>query len=603
MERDYRFLEAADFLEGWNVQRPDDPTVAGKRSELYLRAGDLKKAVAVERAAIDAFEKTGPSEEDLSNRIADAARRLWRQGQPQLAWRFLAPQGTPEEIEASGLSIEEEFQLALLNNAYLPLLELDVDDAERLGSAAGVLGQYGRIEDREQVLAWLLGKIFPSARADDAFLNKWWSFIESARLEAPLRFKLAQRFAAQVTGPWSRDTPADLLDGAAESVVASVPTMKEGETQRKVRTPDFDALWAAHLVRFDQADELAEFLAPRLNALIETARGNSVIRPGQQARAVDLWLDSAPAIQTFARGLRTQPELVASLSSVFENRSLWDRFWAIGARGLGGLAPALRTAPGRAGDLALLLGAAGGERREPRGSGSRGPPQHHQRDVTVPRRVPDRYPAQGVAGANRIRAAPARTRGPERHPRGRSEVHLADVQAADEHQATSSRPATTGWRAGASIPFVSRVLCGVNGRACVVRLQAYTRYRAQRSLRHRCGRGVARVGRRDGTRAPDRSPRPRPQGTGRGPRSGGAHGPAYERCRLVPLPSPPARGSRAETGRGRGTQAKTERRSEEAVRGRPAHVRGDGRGSRSRGAAFAPRSRGAHSARAARVHL
>ena len=333
MERDYRFLEAADFLEGWNVQRPDDPTVAGKRSELYLRAGDLKKAVAVERAAIDAFEKTGPSEEDLSNRAADAARRLWRQGQPQLAWRFLAPQGTLEEIEASGLSIEEEFQLALLQNAYLPLLELDADDAGRRASAAGVLGQFGRIEDREQVLAWLLGKIFPSARADNAFLNKWWSFIETARLEAPLRFKLAQRFAAQVAGPWSREAPADLLDGAAESVVASVPAMKEGETERKVRTPDFDALWAAHLVRFDQADDLAKFLAPRLAALIETARGNSIITPDSKREPWTLWLDSAPAIQTFARGLRTQPELAASLSSLFENRRLWDRFWAIGARG------------------------------------------------------------------------------------------------------------------------------------------------------------------------------------------------------------------------------------------------------------------------------
>ncbi|HQZ17182.1 MAG TPA: hypothetical protein PLD86_09950, partial [Vicinamibacteria bacterium] len=333
MERDYRFLEAADFLEGWNIQRPDDPAVAAKRSELYLRAGDLKKAVAAERAAIDAFEQTGPSEEDLSSRIADAARRLWRQGQPQLAWRFLAPRGTPEEIEASGLSIEEEFQLALLNNAYLPLLEFDVDDAERLASAAGVLGQFARIEDREQVLAWLLGKVFPSARADDAFLNKWWPFIESARLEAPLRFKLAQRFAAQVAGPWSRDTPADLLDGAAESVVASVPTAKEGEARLRVRTPDFDALWAAHLVRFDQADDLAKFLAPRLSALIETARGNSVITADTGREPWTLWLDSAPAIQTFARGLRTQPDLAASLSSVFENRRLWDRFWAIGARG------------------------------------------------------------------------------------------------------------------------------------------------------------------------------------------------------------------------------------------------------------------------------
>ncbi|MEO8500932.1 MAG: hypothetical protein ABI565_08445, partial [Vicinamibacteria bacterium] len=333
MERDYRFIEAADFLEGWNVQRSDDPNVAAKRSELYFRGGDLKKAVAVERAALDAFQKTGPSEEELGNRTAEAARRLWHQGHPKLAWTFLAPQGTPEQIEATALSVEEEFQLAILNNAFMSLLEIDTEDADRLGSAASVLAQYGRIENREQVLTWLLSRVFPSARADDAFLNKWWSFIERARLEAPFRFRIAQRFAAQITGPWTRDTPADLLEGAADAVVVSVPTAKEGETLRHVRAPDFDALWAAHLVRFDQADELATFLAPRLAALIETARGSSAISADSKREPWTLWLDSKPAIETFARGLHNRPELVASLSAVFEDRRLWDRLWAIGARG------------------------------------------------------------------------------------------------------------------------------------------------------------------------------------------------------------------------------------------------------------------------------
>ena len=333
MERDDRFIEAADFLEGWNVQRPDDPNVAARRSELYIRGGDLKKAVAVERAALDAFEKTGPSGEDLGNRTAEAARRLWHQGQPQLAWKFLAPRGTPEEIEATALSTEEGFQLAILNHSFMPLLSVDADDADRLGSAADVLAQSGRIESREQVLMWLLSRIFPSARPDDAFLNKWWPFIERSRLEAPLRFRIAQRFASQVTGPWTRDTPADLLEGAADSVVQSVPTAKEGQAERHVRGPDFDALWAAHLVRFDQADDLAKFLAPRLAALIDSARGNSAITAGSKREPWTLWLDSTPAIETFSRGLRSQPELVASLSAVFEDHRLWDRFWAIGARG------------------------------------------------------------------------------------------------------------------------------------------------------------------------------------------------------------------------------------------------------------------------------
>ncbi len=333
MERDYRFLEAADFLEGWNVQRPDDPAVAGKRSELYLRGGDLKKAVSVEQAALEAFAKTEPSEEDLGNRTAEAARRLWHQGQPQLAWKFLAPQNTPEEIEATALSLEEEFQLAILNNTFMPLLELDLEDADRLLSAADVLGQYGRIENREQVLMWLMSRIFPSARADDAFLNKWWPFIERARLEAPLRLRIAQRFASQITGPWTGDAPADLLDGASESVIVSVPTGKEGESERRVRAPDLDALWAGHLARFDQADDLARFLAPRFAALIATVRGSSVITADSPREAWTQWLDSKPALETFARGLRTQPALAASLSAVFEDRRLWDRLWAIGARG------------------------------------------------------------------------------------------------------------------------------------------------------------------------------------------------------------------------------------------------------------------------------
>jgi hypothetical protein len=333
MERDYRFLEAADFLQGWNVQRPDDEIIAGKRSELYLRANEREKAVAVERAALDAFEKTEPSEEDLNNRAANAARRLWRLGEPQLAWRFLSPQGTLDEVEVSALSYEEAFQLALLNRTFIPLLELNLEDADRRNSAASVLGQYGRMEDREQVLGWLMTRLLPSARADNVFLNTWWPFIEAARLEAPLRFRLAQRFASQVTGPWSSGAPVDLLEAASESVVISVPTAKPGESALQVQRPDFDAHWAAHLVRFDQADALAAFLAPRMAALIQRARGGDAITADTPREPWTPWLDPPAAIQTFARGLASQPGLVQGLSSVFEDRRTWDRFRLIAARG------------------------------------------------------------------------------------------------------------------------------------------------------------------------------------------------------------------------------------------------------------------------------
>jgi hypothetical protein len=339
MERDMRFVEAADFLEGWNVQRPDDSGVAAQRSALYLRGGDLKKAVAVERAALDAFEKreipadAENSEDTIETRTAAAARRLWQAGQPQLAWRFLSEDGTPDAIEASMLTTEEGFQLALLNNAFMPLLNLDVDDADRLAAAGSVLGQYGRIENREQVLSFIVEKLFPSARVDDAFLNKWWPFIRAARLEAPLQFRLSQRFARQITGPWSQDTPIDVLDDASFLVITQV--MRADQTGRDyvIKAPDFDALWAAHLVRFARADDLARFLAPRFTTLIETVRGPSRLTAESKRLPWTAWLDSTAAMDVFSRGLKTHPELVASLSSVFEDRRLWDRLWAIGARG------------------------------------------------------------------------------------------------------------------------------------------------------------------------------------------------------------------------------------------------------------------------------
>ncbi len=432
MERDSRFLEAADFLEGWSVQRPDDPAVAGRRSELYIRAGDLKKAVAVESAALAAFAKTDHTDEDLASRTADAARRLWRQGQPQLAWRFLAPRGTAEEIEASGLSAQEQFQLALLNQSFMPLLSVRLDDADRVGYAADVLGQYGRIDQREQVLSWLLEKLFPSARVDEVFLNRWWSFIERARLEPPLRFRIAQRFARQITGAWSPETPVDLLNDASDVVVVRVPKSNSGETELRVRAPDFEALWAAHLVRFDLSDDLAKFLAPRFASSIETVRGRTAIAADSPRLPWTLWLDSPPAMETFARGLRTQQGSGGGpFRSVRRPQALGSFLGHLRSR-LGHLLSPARAGTALTGDLALVLGAAGAARGKPRGSRAGGPPQHHRRDIPFARPVPEPCGDGLAGGAGRVRGAAARPEHSQRHSRRRSEIHLADVQAADQ---------------------------------------------------------------------------------------------------------------------------------------------------------------------------
>ncbi|MBK5257399.1 MAG: hypothetical protein JJE39_15340, partial [Vicinamibacteria bacterium] len=334
MERDQRFVEAADFLDGWNVQRPADPTVAGKRSALYIRGHDVTKALAVEQAALAAFEETDPEPLEMESRRADAARRLWRNGEPQLAWRLLSPMGKPTDIEAAtGLSVEEQFQLAVLNHAFMPLLVAGADDEERVSVAANVLGQYGRLENREQVLLWLMEKLFPSARVDDVFLNQWWTFIQNARLEPALRFRVAQRFARQLTGPWTALMPADFLDDVSDLVVATAPKSGGGETELRLRAPDLDALWTAHLVRFDRANELAAFLRPRFASLIGRVRGTAVINQEGKREPWTAWLDPSPAMETFARGLRSKPDLVQELSDVFEDRRLWTRFSVVAARG------------------------------------------------------------------------------------------------------------------------------------------------------------------------------------------------------------------------------------------------------------------------------
>ena len=47
-----RVKEAADYLEGWNKSRPADEGVARWRGELYARAGEGRRALAIEQAAL-----------------------------------------------------------------------------------------------------------------------------------------------------------------------------------------------------------------------------------------------------------------------------------------------------------------------------------------------------------------------------------------------------------------------------------------------------------------------------------------------------------------------------------------------------------------------
>ena len=327
LERDARFVEAADFLEGWSVQRPDDSETAGRRAELYVRGGNPRRAVEVERASLAAFEATSPTDEALGERKAEVARRLWRLGEPKLAWRFLSEDGTYAGVASSALSWDESFQLAILNDQFVRMLEDDLEDEERRNAAASVLGQYGRIETREQVLDWLIARLFAQTRADETFLTTWWPFIENAGLEAALRLRVATRLASRIAGPWSEETPADFLDDAADAVIE--PESVDSVTTYRVRTPDVDRAWAAHLVRFDRGADLVTFMASRVAPFLGRVRGEGAFDANQAGESWMEWLETPAAMNVFVRGLPSHSGLVNAFSSVFEDERAWARFVSV----------------------------------------------------------------------------------------------------------------------------------------------------------------------------------------------------------------------------------------------------------------------------------
>ena len=90
----------------------------------------------------------------------------------------------------------------------------------------------------------------------------------------------AREFVLQ--GLYQRQLSGNPCAAIRDQVAAAAGFPKADETY-------FDALWAAHLVRFDQADELVAFLAPRLTALMDTARGNSVITADTRRASSAAW--------------------------------------------------------------------------------------------------------------------------------------------------------------------------------------------------------------------------------------------------------------------------------------------------------------------------
>ncbi|MFN8011336.1 MAG: hypothetical protein U0P81_08020 [Holophagaceae bacterium] len=349
-----RIREAADYLEGWNKARPADEGVARWRSGLYVRAGDPKKALAIEQAALAAFRKESEGREnaaeDLARRKASAASRLFEAGHPDLALAIYSPKGDIRALAGSQVYPQRQAELALLTGQVVRFITQPSGDADFKSSAASFLERSGRPDVKEEVRAFLVRTIFPpnATRPDDGQLRAWWAFTGTAGLEPGVRAALALRLLAQRPGPWQAAPPLAYAVAVGQEMVgwktengASVPVFRE---------PDLSGLWARDLVRRDKGAELLAFVEPRWQELLAQVRGSGELTPKSPRAWWAWWLDDPEALKAWGRAAAAQPAKAAELGELLSDRRKWDRFWVLAARGwdapalLGMATPEARTA-------------------------------------------------------------------------------------------------------------------------------------------------------------------------------------------------------------------------------------------------------------------
>ena len=329
MVRGDRGQEAADFLEGWNRPRPADEGVARWRSELYARAGNSERALAIEKAALEAYQKEAPKENSqLDERRAQAAERLLALGLPHHALRIYSDKGDISACAGTRLSKNTQATLALLTGQF-PRLLANQASGEFLGTAANALLRHGRPEQREEVTNFVLARIQTKGAPSNSGLSTWWPFVQSAGLEPQIRMALAQNHLATRPGPWQQQPPLAFV----ERVGADLVKRESGaQTQRwfVFTQPDLPKLWMKDLARRDRPEELAAFIEPRWKELI--AEVHKPATGAEKRLPWAAWLDDVDVLETWARGAAKRPEKAQELAPILSDRKLWDRFWVLAAR-------------------------------------------------------------------------------------------------------------------------------------------------------------------------------------------------------------------------------------------------------------------------------
>jgi len=332
MVRADKIREAADFLEGWNKPRPASEDVAQWRSGLYLKAGDTEKALAIEQGALKALAKEGIADAgERASRKGRAASRLHQEGHPELALRLYSPKSDAADLVPVGtMDIGQKVEISLLVGQFPRFLGSVKGRPSDLAQVGSAFAGHGRPDQKEEAQAMLLRSLYPirNPQPESQALEAWWPFIQSSGLEAGLRVALAQRYLATRPGPWQNDAPFAFQRSVGDELIGEVENY--GARHKVFRDPDLPRLWAWDLARRDRAEELMAFVEPRWQELLAAAKGAA---PANSRQAWASWMDDRTVLEAWSRAASNHAEKIRELGEVMGERRLWDRFWALGAKG------------------------------------------------------------------------------------------------------------------------------------------------------------------------------------------------------------------------------------------------------------------------------
>jgi len=325
LELQGRRRDAADFLEGWQRTRLADEGVASWRASLYVRAGDVRKALAVDRASIAAALAAGGDDaaEEAARRTARAARRYLALGRANAAWELAAPGGDPARVGEVPLAHSERAEIALRAGTFPRLFSRFASDGEFLNETGWAFSRVALPEQREALQKELLGRIFRAdGSVDDAAVARFHPYAESAGLD---RFEaaLSRRLLARVPPAkafWGADPPEAFV-GALRPVEWAAAG--DGSGRLRLVRSDFHADWVRFLVEREDDDALRPALAPLVADLDAKTTGTA---PVARALPYASWFP----VEAFAR-LAARPENAGWRRAVdgwFRTSGAWKRFVA-----------------------------------------------------------------------------------------------------------------------------------------------------------------------------------------------------------------------------------------------------------------------------------